>query len=224
MDMKHALDVAQFAAESLTAFAVILGTLRNLLTHADFISTEERTKIGAALDRCSFVAEKGKKGIAWVLTLPGFASRAKDAPAPDLKLVPLLVAGLLTLTGCPLATTPASATLGQKVEADVSAIKQVAADVKAQCPKLAPLSNLIADAVSVANDPYDLLNDIMTAVREYPQLKQDYDAIKCAVRVVLDDYKAMKPTAKTAHAVTVLEDALVLLNESGNTPALACAR
>lgn len=85
MDIQHGLVIAGEALGVLTALISFLGTVRNGLTHLGWISTAEATKFGKVLDRASLVAEKGKKGLVWVATLPGFASKA---PEPALALVP----------------------------------------------------------------------------------------------------------------------------------------
>lgn len=245
MDIQQAIKIAGEAVAFLTALTTFLGTIRNGLTHLGWISTDESTKFGKFLDRMAWVAEKGKTGVAGVVHLPFLASRT---PAPTLAVVPdprsdkgsarietlagvtalsflfliLVLAGIF-MSGCATSFTKPGSTFGQKTQDDITAIKQVAADVTAQCPKLAPIANLVAAAVSVAQDPYDLINDITQALRGYEDLRQDYSAISCAVKVVLEDYKKLKPTSATAAKTAMLEHVLQILDEGPSVGDMQCA-
>lgn len=128
----------------------------------------------------------------------------------------------LALSGCAVTGLPANATVAQKMQADVDALKSVAADIKAQCPKLAPVAGLISKAIAVASDPYNVLQDVLSAMSAYSDLKQDYAAIKCAVDVVLSDLKKLKPSATVSAQIETLQNLLVILDTPG-TPSLMCA-
>lgn len=139
MDISKALTIAGEALAALTALLSFLGTVRNGLTHLGWLSTEGATKFGKVLDRAALICEKGKKGIVWVGSLPGFASQPKDAPAPDVgKVVPLLLVGLLAISGCAEYSACIKAQMGptlkavtaQQVEQQISAILTTAASAQ----------------------------------------------------------------------------------------------
>lgn len=121
----------------------------------------------------------------------------------------------LILSGCATSGLPANATFQQKLTADEMVLGAIKNDIASQCPKMAPVAGLVSKALAVAMNPYDVLNDVMEALAAFPDLKQDYDAISCAVKTVLADYhKYFKaaPTAKTAQQIETLEKVLVLLD------------
>lgn len=130
----------------------------------------------------------------------------------------------LVLTGCAVTGLPKDATVAQKMQADVDALKSVAADIKTQCPKLAPVAGLISKAIAVAANPLDVLSDVMNAMAAYPDLKQDYDAISCAVKVVLADFKKMKPSPAVSAKIATLEQLIVMLDEPGATDLMCASR
>lgn len=230
MDIQHGLVLAgqyvAFAGCVLTAMLSAIGTARNLLSHAGFVSVEERTKLGAVLDRFALVCEKGKKGITWVLSLPGFASRDAAAPAPDLKIVPLLLVGLFALNGCATTNTPANATTGQKLIADSAALVSIVNDCKAKCAaEFAPLGPVVVAALQIAASPEDVLSDIMAVVQASPALYKDGQGVACIIKTVIDDLKALKPQpgTKQADMLEMAQQALALL-DTPSPSAFACAQ
>lgn len=133
----------------------------------------------------------------------------------------------LSLAGCATVGMKSDATFMDKVHADAAVLNQMQQDIKDKCPKMAPIANLIARAVAVAADYADVLNDIEQAVAAIPDLKQDYDAVACAVKTVLDDYKRFfkaAPSAATAAKVTMLERTLVELGYPDAGAVLCAAR
>lgn len=226
MDTVHALTAAgqalAFASLCLTALLSAAGTLRGLLSHANFISVQERGKIGAVLDRFSLICEKGKKGLVWVLSLPGFASQPKDAPAPDVsKVVPLLLVGLLAATaGCPTVQTKVGDTTAQKFQQDAAAVQAIAKDVAAKCgQQFAPFAPLFASALAVAADPYNALADIMAAVAAIPAIAQDVKGLQCVVKTIGDGYRSQFKSAPSdmgaTSSVSEMADAVIALLEAG---------
>lgn len=107
MTLKDYLEVGAQVCALIAGLATALGTLRNILTHLGWISAGADSKLHKAADVMSLISEKGKKGLVWVASLPGFASRAPDE---EPKLLPgeiakgpglaLLLAASLALSGC----------------------------------------------------------------------------------------------------------------------------
>jgi len=100
--------------------------------------------------------------------------------------------------GCATTSLPANATVAQKMQADVGALKQIGSDVQTKCgPLVAPLAPLIASALAVAADPYNALADVMAALGAIPALAQDYKAATCVVTTIRDDIHALFGPAPT---------------------------
>lgn len=142
----------------------------------------------------------------WVLS--------KKAPAlKSVAMLPLVFVALF-VSGCATSGLPAGATFQQKLTADEMVLGAIKNDIQNQCPKMAPVAGLVAKALAVAMNPTDVVSDIVEALAAVPELKQDYDAVSCAIKVVLADYKKYfkaAPTPKTAQRIQVLERALVML-------------
>lgn len=134
------------------------------------------------------------------------------------KLIALCLA--ISLAGCATAGMAPGATLGQKLGADAAAIQKIAQDIRDKCPKMAPIAGLISKALAIAATPADVVSDVLEAVSAIPDLKQDYDAVSCAVKTALDDYKAIfkrAPSPQVAAKVAQLERALVDLGWDGQS-------
>ena len=145
--------------------------------------------------------------------------RKLDFSWPAIVVAAALLCGVL-FGGCATTGMPAGATFQQKLTADEMVLGAVKNDIATQCPKMAPVASLVAKALAIAMNPYDVLNDVTEALAAIPELKQDYDSIACAIKVVLADYKkyfqaapAASPAAKSAAVkIDALERALVMMN------------
>jgi hypothetical protein len=132
----------------------------------------------------------------------------------------------LVLTGCATLGMKSDATIIQKIEADAAVLNQMKQDIKDKCPKMAPIAGLVAKAIAVAANYADVLNDIEEAISAVPDLKQDYDAISCAIKTVLEDYKKFfkaAPSPQAAAKIVALEQALVELGNPSADAGVLCA-
>lgn len=132
----------------------------------------------------------------------------------------------IILSGCATVGMKSDATVIDKVKADAAVLTQMRQDIKDKCPKMAPVADLVAKAVAVALDYTDVLQDIEEAAAALPDLKQDYDAVSCAIKVVLEDYKRYfkaAPSATVAAKIAILERSLVELGNVDAEAGVLCA-
>lgn len=131
---------------------------------------------------------------------PDVAGPINVGPGPGAAAL-LLLMMLPLVSGCPIAGMPPNATFAQKLQADIKAVDKIATDVKAQCgAKFSSFSPTLATFVNGLANYTNPMSDIAAAAALVPELKDDYDALACVLRVVEADIKVLKAPAAQAHA------------------------
>lgn len=152
-----------------------------------------RTKVVQSNSSLELAATLAKKALLDRIPLIGKLVKAMATPTM------VLILASVTLTGCPLSTTPAGATTAQKLKADMDAIAQIELDVKTQCgANFAPLAVQAGAALSIAEaaaNAYagNIAGAVGAAATAYPALAGDAQGIACVVRVLQADYQKYKP-------------------------------
>lgn len=183
--------IAGFLAASL-----IPTVLAGLMSKPNADSSKLVIGLKAALKFCGWAMHFDEPGSVKLpmqeLIMPALKWAAKRAGLVTLFVV--LVSA--SVSGCATVASNPGDTTGQKFATDVAALKGIAEDVKAQCgPQYVSLAPLLASALAVAADPYNVMGDAMAIAQSYATVAADIKALECVVKVVQADVKALKPKA-----------------------------
>jgi hypothetical protein len=96
--------------------------------------------------------------------------------------------------GCATTASPAGASTAQKLQDDMAAAKQIAVDVEAKCGSMyVPIVPAIASALMTASTAPGAMGIILACIEAAPAVYTDAQALVCAIKVVAEDLKALKP-------------------------------